>query len=135
MKTKVLNKDIENYIISDVQLSIQRLGINAQLSIVELEDYQHENDENDENIVSTSFQTIPMLFKEIHIEGEVCVINHKTIGYSEVVIRLGVKYTHFNGDTNEHELGKITYLVDNSYKSEHIQDIDIYIDKVRPLVI
>ena len=132
MTTKVLNKDIVNHIISDVQLSIQRLGINAQLSIVELEDYQHEKYEK---IVSTSFQTMPMLFKEIHIEGRVCVMNDKTEGYSAVVIRLGVKYTHFNGDTNGHELGKITYSVDNSYKSEHIQDIDMYVDKVKSLAI
>lgn len=129
MTTKVLNKDIVNYIISDVQLSIQRLGINAQLSIEELEDYEYEK------IVSTSFQTMPMLFKEIHIEGIVSVMNDKVEGYSAVVIRLGVKYTHFDGGMNGHELGKITYSIDNSYKSERIQDIDIYIDKVRPLVI
>lgn len=129
MTTKVLNKDIVNYIISDIQLTIQRLGINAQLSIEELEDYEYEK------IVSTSFQTMPMLFKEIHIEGIVSVMNDKVEGYSTIDIRLGVKYTHFDGGMNGHELGKITYSIDNSYKSERIKNLDMYVCKVKTLAI
>lgn len=39
MTTEILNKEIVNYIISDVELTIKRLGINVQLSIEQCEDY------------------------------------------------------------------------------------------------
>jgi hypothetical protein len=63
MTTEILNKEIVNYIISDVELTIKRLGINVQLSIEQCEDYNHEKFDK---LISTSFQTMPMLFKEIH---------------------------------------------------------------------
>jgi hypothetical protein len=65
MTTEVLNKEIVNYIISDIELTLQRLGINVQLSIEQCEDYKHEKFDK---LISTSFQTVPMLFKEIHID-------------------------------------------------------------------
>lgn len=54
MTTEVLNKEIVNYIISDIELTLQRLGINVQLSIEQCEDYKHEKFDK---LISTSFQT------------------------------------------------------------------------------
>ncbi len=133
MTTEILNKEIVNYIINDVELTIKRLGINVQLSIEQCEDYNHDKFDK---IVSTSFQTMPMLFKEIHIEGDINVITRETEeDYCKVVINLDVRYTHFDGGTNGHNLGKIMYLADKSYKGRNTKHINMYVDKVKSLAI
>lgn len=133
MTTEILNKEIVNYIINDVELTIKRLGINVQLSIEQREDYNHDKFDM---IVSTSFQTMPMLFKEIHIEGNINVITKETEeDYCKVVINLDVRYTHFDGGTNGHELGKIMYVVDKSYNGTDTKYLNMYVDKVKTLAI
>lgn len=133
MTTEILNKEIVNYIINDVELTIKRLGINVQLSIEQCEDYNHDKFDK---IVSTSFQTMPMLFKEIHIEGDINVITRETEEDNcKVIINLDVRYTHFDGGTNGHNLGKITYLADKSYKGRNTKHINMYVGKVKPLAI
>ena len=133
MTTEILNKEIVNYIINDVELTIKRLGINVQLSIEQCEDYNHEKFDK---LISTSFQTIPMLFKEIHIEGDVNVITKETEeDYCKVIINLDVRYTHFDGCTNGHELGKIMYVADKSYNGTDTKYLNLYVDKVKTLAI
>ena len=133
MATEVLNKEIVNYIINDVELTIKRLGINVQLSIEQCEDYNHEKFDK---LISTSFQTMPMLFKEIHIEGDINVITKETEeDYCKVVINLDVRYTHFDGGTNGYELGKIMYVADKSYNGTDTRHINMYVDKVKSLAI
>jgi|UniRef100_UPI0040299197 hypothetical protein len=133
MTTEILNKEIVNYIINDVELTIKRLGINVQLSIEQCEDYNHDKFDK---IVSTSFQTMPMLFKEIHIEGDINVITRETEEDNcKVIINLDVRYTHFDGGTNGHNLGKITYLADKSYKGRNTKHINMYVNKVKSLAI
>ena len=133
MTTDILNKEIVNYIISDVELTIQRLGINAQLSIVQCEDYNHKKFDK---VISTSFQTMPMLFKEIHIEGDINVIeDEKDEDICKVIINLNVGYTYFDGGMNGHKLGKIMYVADKSYNGTDTGHIDMYVDKVKTLAI
>lgn len=133
MTTEILNKEIVNYIINDVELTIKRLGINVQLSIEQCEDYNHDKFDK---IVSTSFQTMPMLFKEIHIEGDINVITRETEEDNcKVIINLDVRYTHFDGGTNGHNLGKITYLADKSYKGRNTKHINMYVNKVKSLAV
>lgn len=133
MTTEVLNKEIANYIISDIELTLQRLGINVQLSIEQCEDYKHEKFDK---LISTSFQTVPMLFKEIHIEGDINVMTKATEeDYCKVIINLGVSYAYFDGGTNGHELGRVMYVVDKSYKGIDTKHINMYVDKVKTLAI
>nr|UVX63911.1 MAG: hypothetical protein [Bacteriophage sp.] len=133
MTTEVLNKEIVNYIISDIEQTLQRLGFNVQLSIEQCEDYKHEKFDK---LISTSFQTVPMLFKEIHIEGDINVMTKATEeDYYKVIINLDVRYTHFNGGTNGYELGKIMYVADKSYNGTDTKHINIYVDKVKTLAI
>lgn len=133
MTTEVLNKEIVNYIISDIELTLQRLGINVQLSIEQCEDYKHEKFDK---LISTSFQTVPMLFKEIHIEGDINVMTKATEeDYCKVIIKLGVSYAYFDGGTNGHKLGRVMYVVDKSYKGTDTKHINIYVDKVKTLAI
>lgn len=133
MTTEVLNKEIVNYIISDIEQTLQRLGFNVQLSIKQCEDYKHEKFDK---LISTSFQTVPMLFKEIHIEGDINVMTKATEeDYYKVIINLNVGYTYFDGGTNGHKLGRVMYVVDKSYNGTDTKHINIYVDKVKTLAI
>lgn len=128
MTTEILNNEIVNYIISDVELTLKRLDINVQLSIVTGENYKHEKCDR---IISTSFQTMPMLFMEIHIEGNIDVINEISDEYFyKVIINLSVIYTSFDERTNQHSFGSIMYLVDKSYDNKDKKHINMYVSKI-----
>lgn len=111
MITEVLSKQVLDYIINDVETTIHRLGINAQLSIKVEKDYRG----NDyEKLVSTSFQTMPVLFKEIHLEGTISVRDKQDEpdDFLKVCINIEYRYTNFGGGSNGHILGSIAYEVD-----------------------
>ena len=111
MKTEILSKQVLDYIINDVETTIHRLGINAQLSIKVKKDYRGNEYEK---LVSTSFQTMPMLFKEIHLEGDITIRNKVDApdDFLEVYINLDYYYHIFNNGSNGHTLGSIVFEVD-----------------------
>lgn len=111
MKTEILSKQVLDYIINDVETTIHRLGINAQLSVEVRKDYR--GDEY-EKLVSTSFQTMPMLFKEIHLEGNIGIRDKVDApdDFLEVHINLDYYYHTFDNGSNGHTLGRIVFEVD-----------------------
>lgn len=111
MITEVLSKQVLDYIINDVETTIHRLGINAQLSIKVEKDYRGNEFEK---LVSTSFQTMPVLFKEIHLEGTISVRDKQDEpdDFLKVCINIEYRYTNFSGGSNGHILGRIAYEVD-----------------------
>ena len=120
MITKELSEQVLDYIINDVEFTIRRLGINATLSVEKRENYMHDEFEL---LVSTSFQTMPVLFKEIHIEGGIGIKDKKGApdDYIQVYISLRNCYTLFNGGTNGSELGRIIYEVDKKTNRKMIE--------------
>lgn len=111
MITEVLSKQILDYIINDVETTIHRLGINAQLSIKVEKDYRGNEFEK---LVSTSFQTKPMLFKEIHLEGNIAIRDKVDApdDFLEVHVNLDYYYHTFDNGSNGHTLGRIVFEVD-----------------------
>ena len=111
MNTKILSKQVLDYIINDVEITIHRLGINAQLSIKVEKDYRGNEYEK---LVSTSFQTMPMLFKEIHLEGSIAIRDKvdSPDDFLEVYVKLDYYYHTFDNGSNGHTLGSIVFEVD-----------------------
>lgn len=111
MKTEILSKQVLDYIINDVETTIHRLGINAQLSIEVEKDYRGNEYEK---LVSTSFQIMPMLFKEIHLEGNIAIRDKVDApdDFLEVHINLDYYYHTFDNGSNGHTLGRIVFEVD-----------------------
>lgn len=111
MKTEILSKQVLDYIINDVEITIHRLGINAQLSIKVEKDYRGNEYEK---LVSTSFQTMPMLFKEIHLEGSIAIRDKVDApdDFLEVHVNLDYYYHTFDNGNNGHTLGRIVFEVD-----------------------
>ena len=111
MKTEILSKQVLNYIINDVETTIHRLGINAQLSVEVEKDYRGNEYEK---LVSTSFQTMPMLFKVIHLEGNIAIRDKVDApdDFLEVHVNLDYYYHTFDNGSNGHTLGRIVFEVD-----------------------
>ena len=111
MKTEILSKQVLDYIINDVETTIHRLGVNAQLSIKIEKDYRGNEYEK---LVSTSFQTMPMLFKEIHLEGSIAIRDKVDApdDFLEVYVKLDYYYHTFDNGSNGHTLGSIVFEVD-----------------------
>ena len=134
MKT---NTNVLNYIVKDINLSVARLGINTQLSVVTDEDYAGREYLK---VESTPFQTMPVLFRAINIEGSVYVHQSKTDEeIIEVIVALDYRYTFFNGGSNGHTLGNFKYEVDkrcwDTWNGENNRFIDNRIYKVHGLSI
>lgn len=136
MITDQLNKKVLNYIIKDVELTINRLGINATLFIRKDENYRGDAFEK---LVSTSFQTMPVLFREIHIEAD-CYIRDmpgQPDDFMEVTLNLRYYYRTFDGGTNGHNLGRVIYKVDKHYneKGNDTKYMSMYVLKTQSIEI
>lgn len=108
-----VNINVLNYIVKDVNLSVARLGINTQLSIVEEKDYKNEAYLG---IDSTPFQTMPMIFKTIKLDGHIYIMeDKKNENIIKIAIRLDYRYQTFGDGSNGHSLGMIQYEVEKDY--------------------
>ena len=140
MKTEILSKQVLDYIINDVETTIHRLGINAQLSIKVEKDYRGNEYEK---LVSTSFQTMPMLFKEIQLEGSIAIRDKVDApdDFLEVHINLDYYYHTFDNGSNGHTLGRIVFEVDKRTNEKMIENggesnyISMIVRKVQSLEI
>ena len=140
MNTEILSKQVLDYIINDVETTIHRLRINAQLSIEVEKDYRGNEYEK---LVSTSFQTMPMLFKEIHLEGSIAIRDKVDApdDFLEVYVNLDYYYHTFDNGSNGHTLGSIVFEVDKRTNEKMIENggksnyISMIVRKVQSLEI
>lgn len=124
----LVNEAALKYIIDDIELTCKRLGINAKFSIKTKNDY---SGRPYELIESTSFQTMPMLFKEIHIEGNITAMS--TTGSIRVIATIEYRYQTFESGYNGCTLGKVIYEVDNMYDGKRPENARMYIKKVKSI--
>lgn len=122
MITADLHEDVVKYIVNDITMSCRRLGIDTVF-------YIKEDGNSYDKLVSTSFQTMPVLFKEIHLEGRIYL--EEDVDCVKVVIPLYYKYKTFDNGENGHILGKVVYVANKDYTSKYIRNISMYIDKVK----
>ena len=126
MITADLHEHVVTYIVNDITMSCRRLGIDTVF-------YIKEDGNSYEKLVSTSFQTMPVLFKEIHLEGRIYL--EEDVDCVKVVIPLSYKYKTFDNGENGHVLGKVIYVVEKDYISKKIRDISTYVSKVKGISI
>lgn len=139
MNTEILSKQVLDYIINDVETTIHRLGINAQLSIEVEKDYRGNEYEK---LVSTSFQTMPMLFKDIRLDGNITIRDKVDApdDFLEVYVYLYYYYHTFDNGSR-HTLGRIVFEVDKRTNEKMIENggksnyISMIVRKVQSLEI
>lgn len=132
------NKSVLDYIVKDIKVSVSRLGINTNFSLVE--DKEYTTGRPYLKVVSTPFQTMPVIFKEINLEGDFyarpSMKDDETI---EVVICLEYRYSCFDGGSNGHRLGNFKYEVEkhcwDTWDGEDEQFIRYRINKVNGMEI
>lgn len=126
MITADLHEDVVKYIVNDITMTCRRLGIDTVFCI-------KENDNNKEELISTSFQTTPVIFKELHIEGSIYL--EDDTGCVVVTIDLSYICKTFCNVPNVHALGTVVYAVDKGYTSKNIRDISRFVDKIQGISI
>ena len=140
LNTEILSKQVLDYIINDVETTIHRLGINAKLSIEVEKDYRGNEYEK---LVSTSFQTMPMLFKDIRLDGNIAIRDKVDApdDFLEVYVYLYYYYHTFDNGSNGHTLGRIVFEVDKRTNEKMIENggksnyISMIVRKVQSLEI
>ena len=108
MKAIELRKEVQEYILSELQKIVMRLGISAQLKLVVNKGYRGIEYLA---IESEKFQTQPVIFKEVWLDGVLEVLKEKEDAY-EVYARLDYRWRSFTGGTNGTDLGKCYFDVD-----------------------
>lgn len=127
-----LYKDILDYIKEDIKTTCQRLGINAEFTIENNKDFRGNNYSC---IVSSDFQTMPMIFESIKIVGGF-YMKEDNEEYYEVGVYLEYHYRNFEGGTNSCTLGKVIYEVKKGYKpSSKLNSASRFVDKIKPITI
>lgn len=127
-----LHKDILDYIKGDIKTTCQRLGINAEFTIENNKDFCGNNYSC---IVSSDFQTMPMIFESIKIVGGF-YMKEDNEEYYEVGVYLEYHYRNFEGGTNSCTLGKVIYEVKKGYKpSSILNSASRFVDKIKPITI
>ena len=128
MKAIELRTEVQEYILSELQNSVMRLGINAQLKFKEEKDYRGGKYLA---VESTKFQTQPVMFKEVWLEGVISVTDEKENAI-EVCVRLEYNWRSFSGGTNGTDLGKCYFDVDRELPEKLTsENVCYYVNKLR----
>lgn len=132
MKAIELRKEVQEYILSELQNSVMRLGISAQLKLVVNKDYRGIEYLA---IESEKFQTQPVMFKEVWLDGVLEVLKEKEDAY-EVYAKLDYNWRSFTGGTNGTDLGKCYFEVDKELPEKLTsENVCYYVDKRRGIEI
>ena len=128
MKATEIRKDVLEYIASDIQKSVSRLGINTTVSFSLNKDKLE--------MSSTPFQTMPMIFKSVYLWGRV-LVDEEHGAYTTFTVMIYYGYKHWDGGNNACALGTVQYNIDNKMPagfSEYCTP-NIYIKKSRGIEI
>lgn len=134
MKSTELREEVKEFILSEVQMSVMRLGISAPLVLVVDKDYRCSEYLA---IESAKFQTSPVLFKEVWISGVISVFDEdQNVNCYNVVVTLNYNWRSFRGGTNGTELGDIRFLVDKELPEKMSKDsAHYYVSKAQGIEI
>ena len=131
MKATEIKKEVLEYIISDLQVSLMRLGINAKLSVNTKKDYRGSDYLA---IESEEFQTMPVMFKKVYLTGTIAVTDEKEDS-TIISIRLHYNWHSFGGGSNGTELGVAYYEIEELPEDLNPRYIRNYVTKKRGLEI
>ena len=128
MEAIELRREVQEYILSELQNSVMHLGISAQLRTVVKKDYRGNEYLS---LESEKFQTQPVIFKEVWLDGVISIIEEKENAY-EVCVMLDYNWRSFTGGTNGTDLGSCFFEV-NKKLPENLtsEDVRYYVYKRR----
>lgn len=116
MEKFIINEVLIESISKKCESTVARLGINVKFSIQEVS-----NGFDEWKIISSPFQTMPMIFKNIRLDGRIWV-SEKTEKFSKISVKLDYYYSHFGGGRNGCDLGTIEFILKGDLND--IEDIE-----------
>ena len=145
---KEIRKDVREYILSQVNETLARLGVNEK--VVETREYtpRHQQDRIYYEFESAPIRQMPMMFKKLVVCGHVISIEVKDgdkywkaqeNGFQIVIAHFQYSYDHFDGGSNGCEIGRMVFLVDpeapETFESDFGNVANLYVRKVQGLEI
>ena len=134
-----IRQDLREYILSDVNLTLSRLGISEKVAVVEDKPNKYGN----YILLSPAIRQMPVMFRELVVDGYMTA-NEPNEGdrfYSKdrfiIVVKLEYSYKHFDGGSNGCDIGRVIYLVDKDLPKKFtlLDTPDYYVRKVESLAI
>lgn len=102
--------NVLNHIAKDIQNKMTRFGIVAEFHPEEALDYANRPYIK---IVSSNFIIQPMIFKDIHCEGEVYITKHgDNKEFTDIHINIELRYNHWDGGRNGFDYASFKYYLD-----------------------
>ena len=120
MEIKEIKKNIIDYILADVNLSLSRLGISEPLVEVELL-----GDKVYRQFETAPIKLSPMIFEKINVVGTLFLEEKEQNDF--IMINLRYSWRSFGGGSNGTELGSVVYRVEK--KIPESDDLRYYIKK------
>lgn len=128
-----VSKDVLDYIVSDINLSLTRLGISEPL--VDITTDSEKKKGYLKYATKSAIKQMPMIFKELVVSGSIYCEEDGEDFYL-VSVNLYYSWSSFGGGYNGTELGNIVYRVDKRIpKIESKRELQHYIRKKRGLEI
>lgn len=116
---KEIRKEIREYILNDVNMTLSRLGVSEKAVETSANEYQHGSTLHYE-FETPAVHQMPMMFKKAYVNGYMVVIDIKDENarfyglqeeYDIVVVNLDWRWESFRLGTNGAELGRIIFAV------------------------
>ena len=111
-----IRKEIREYILEDVNMTLRRLGISEQVK--ETKEWTDRHDTRIKyNFESPAINQMPVMFKKLIVVGDIEAYEPKVKegeepkSYYEVVVRLEYSYNHFGGGSNGCSIGYVYYNI------------------------
>lgn len=109
-QTKTEMDNVLNYIAKDIQNKMTRFGIVAEFHPEEALDYANRPYIK---MVSSDFIIKPMIFKDIHCEGEVYITKRgDNKEFTDIHINIALRYNHWDGGRNGFDYASFKYYLD-----------------------
>jgi len=133
-----IQKNILDYILKDVNLTLERLGVSEKVEVVEekalREKYYY-------NIESKPIKVTPMIYKETIMKGFIMDIEAEEgkglcpKGHRIIKVMLDYDFKYFGGGHNGVELGAAYYSVEKDIAEDEAEQLPYMIRKVRSIEI
>ena len=116
---KEIRKEIREFILNDVNLTLARLGVSEKALETNANEYNYGSTLHYE-FETPAIKQMPMMFKRTYVDGYMVVVEIKDekdrfYGWSKdndiVVVNLNYRWNNFGGGSNGTEIGRIIYAV------------------------
>ena len=140
MKAEI-RKQIREYILSDVNQTLARLGVSEK--VVETKERNSLLGNIHYDFESPAIHQMPMMFKKVYVDGYMTAVEIKsdrdrfyelTDENDIVVVNLSYRFKSFEGGSNGTEIGRVIYAVSKELP-EHFVCGRNYVQKIEGLLI